>query len=158
MGSQGVTTYIGIGTNLGNRMKNIEKALLLMVSKGIAIKRVSTIIETEPYGFSLQPEFLNCVVEAETNLTPRKLLEALLLIEIEMGRIRSVRWGPRVIDLDIIFYGESVILEKDLTIPHRDMHNRAFVLQPMCELAPDFVHPVLERTMCELLEKLERAE
>lgn len=156
MGEKSKTAFIAIGSNLGRRKENIKAALKLMEKRGIQILKVSTIIETEPYGLKEQPKFMNCVASVETALNPKQLLKTLLGIEKELGRVRTVKWGPRVIDLDILFYDELVMKEKMLTIPHPDLENRVFVLKPLCEIAPSFVHPVLKKTVKELLLDLEK--
>lgn len=127
--------YIGVGSNLGNRKKNIEKAFeLLNNTSGIKIKRTSSIIETEPWGYKNQPKFLNTVWEIETNLLPEKLLTTLKKIEKTIGRKKTFRWGPRIIDLDILLYGRKKINKKNLKIPHPELHNRDFVLKGLKEL------------------------
>ena len=146
--------FIGIGTNLGDRSKNIEEALKNLESDGLKIVKKSPIYETEPYGLTKQPKFLNCVVEANTTLAPQELLKALIEIEKKMGRVRKIHWGPRIIDLDILFYDDLVIDEENLKIPHPDIKNRFFVLKPLLDIAPDFIHPVLKRTIKELLDEL----
>ena len=118
------------------------------------VEKVSDFIRTEPYGVTDQDEFLNGALKMETLLTPHELLELLHRIEQEAGRKRIRRWGPRTLDLDIIFYGDQIIEEDDLCIPHIDMQNREFVLGPMCEIAPHKRHPVLKETMTEMLVKL----
>lgn len=155
MANRSKRVFIAIGSNLSNREKNIEQAKILMEKNGIKIVRASSIIETEPYGLKEQPSFLNCVVECETALIPEELLKVLQSIEKDLGRIRKVKWGPRTIDLDIIFYGKMVINKSGLIIPHPDMQNRIFVLKPICEIAPYFVHPILRKTMRSILRKLE---
>ena len=147
---------IGLGSNLGERDKNIRTALEKMQEKGIELLRVSSVLETEPYGYTDQPKFLNAVCLVETNLTPDQLLDALLEIEKEMGRVRERKWGPRIIDLDIIFYEDLVLESERLIVPHPDMHNRWFVLAPLAEICPDYVHPKLKKTVRELLQELTR--
>ncbi|MGC9772487.1 2-amino-4-hydroxy-6-hydroxymethyldihydropteridine diphosphokinase [Fervidobacterium islandicum] len=146
--------FLGIGTNLGNREENIQKTIekLSEISKVLS---VSSIIETEAYGKTDQPSFLNCVVEIESNFAPDELLNELLRIEREMGRVRIEKWGPRIIDLDILFYGNLVIKSDVLTVPHYDFENRIFFVKPMYELAPNFVHPVSLKTVREILDELE---
>lgn len=146
--------FIAIGSNLGDREKNILDAINYLIEAGLDVKKVSSIIETEPYGYTDQEPFLNCAVEAYTNLSPQELLLLLLDIEKHLHRVRTVKWGPRTIDLDIIFFDDLVINEPNLTIPHPDMQNRVFVLEPIAEIEPDFVHPVLKKTVKELLSEL----
>ena len=144
--------YIGLGANLGNREKGIRDA-----AAELAAARLSTIRETEPWGLTDQPRFLNAVAELETELTPRELLERLLDVERMFGRTRSgPRWGPRTIDLDLLLYGSRTIDEPGLKVPHPRLHERVFVLEPLAELAPDAVVPGLG-SVSELLAKLEFA-
>lgn len=142
--------FIGLGSNIGNRDLNIEMALEKLQKKGVKILCYSSFYATKPYGYTDQPEFLNGVAEITTDLTPRCLLNLLLDIESELGRKRRIKWGPRIIDLDILFYDDLVIDEKGLTIPHPDLHNRRFVLEPLNEIDPEFIHPVLGKTVKEL--------
>ncbi len=146
--------YLSIGSNLGDRINYINKAIEKLKQNNIKIIKSSNIIETEPYGYKEQGKFLNMAVEIDSDLEPFELMKLISRIESELGRIRTVRWGPRVIDIDIIFYDSLIINEPDLKIPHPDMQNRLFVLKPLQEIAPDFVHPVLNKTITELLESL----
>jgi len=150
--------YISIGSNLGNRRNNITEALRRMKEKGLNILSVSRIIETEPYGYKNQNNFLNLACLIETDFSPLELLNVLLSIEGEMSRVRIFKWGPRNIDLDIIFYENMVIDEKYLRIPHPDAHNRAFVLEPLSEISPGYIHPILKKTVRELLSELHKRE
>jgi len=146
--------YLSIGSNLGDRINYLKKALEKLKQNNIQIIKSSNIIETEPYGYKEQGKFLNMAVEIDSDLEPFELMKLISKIEYELGRIRTKRWGPRVIDIDIIFYDYLIINEPDLKIPHPDMQNRFFVLKPLQEIAPDFVHPVLKKTITELLENL----
>lgn len=146
--------YLSIGSNIGDRINYINKAIEKLKQNNIKIIKSSNIIETEPYGYKEQGKFLNMAVEIDSDLNPFELMKLILKIESELGRIRTVRWGSRVIDIDIIFYDSLIINEPDLKIPHPDMQNRFFVLKPLQEIAPDFVHPVLKKTITELLENL----
>lgn len=146
--------YIALGSNLGNREENCRAALNLLEKKGVRILRRSSLIETEPWGLTDQPYFMNMIAEAETSLPPHELLALLLQTEEEMGRKRTVTWGPRTIDLDILLYDDLRIETNDLIIPHPLMHERDFVLRPLAEIAPEKMHPVLNKTVRKLLEEL----
>ncbi|MEA3314121.1 MAG: 2-amino-4-hydroxy-6-hydroxymethyldihydropteridine diphosphokinase [Caldisericota bacterium] len=146
--------FIAIGTNLGDRNRNIEFAIKKMETNQITVIKKSPAYSTMPYGYKNQPMFLNCVVEAQTALSVEVLLHTLQKIEKEMGRIKKIHWGPRIIDLDIIFFDSDIVNKPDLQIPHPDMHSRDFVLKPLKDIAPDFVHPILHKTVKELLEQL----
>lgn len=147
--------YIGIGSNLGNREENCSRAIQLLSDRGITIRKKSSMHETEPWGVKDQPRFINMAIEVETEFDPPKLLEILKTIEREIGRRESYKWGPRIIDLDILLYNDFVINTPKLHIPHPHMHEREFVLRPLSEIAPDKVHPVLKKTVRELLSDLE---
>lgn len=146
--------YVAFGTNMGDKNKNIEKAIEMMRDRGLKVIKISQVYKTEPYGYTNQPEFLNGVLEASTYLDAVDVLKTLLEIEKDMGRVREFKWGPRIIDLDILFFNDDVIDEKDLKVPHPDMQNREFVLKPLCEIAPDFIHPVLKKSVKNMLLEL----
>jgi 2-amino-4-hydroxy-6-hydroxymethyldihydropteridine diphosphokinase len=147
----GKIVYIALGSNLGDRAGMLERAIAAMNSAGISVVRQSSLYVTEPVGAPGQGWFLNAVVEAETLLLPLQLLHALLKIERELGRRRLTPHGPRAIDLDIIFYGSSVIRSRDLEVPHPRLTERRFVLIPLAQLAPDFRHPVSHKSINQLL-------
>jgi 2-amino-4-hydroxy-6-hydroxymethyldihydropteridine diphosphokinase len=146
--------YIGIGSNVGNRESNCRMAIERLNEKGIEVKKTSSMYETEPWGFKDQPKFINMVIEAETRLEPERLLIVLKDIEKEMGRKETVKWGPRIIDLDILFYNDKIINQDELQIPHPYLHKRDFVLVPLSEIAPNKTHPILKKTIKELMEEL----
>lgn len=150
--------YIAFGSNIGDRRAAIEEALSMVEKNGMKITKKSNIYETEPYGYLDQPPFVNGAIEVETELSCRDVLERLLGIEKELGRVRLIRWGPRIIDLDILFFNDEVYDEEDLKVPHIDMQNRDFVLRPLNDICPDYMHPVLHKTVSELLEELEKKE
>ena len=139
--------YIALGTNLGDKRQQLENALTALRQAGVTVRQVSPFIETEPYGVTDQPAFLNGVCEVETTLSPQELLAILLKIETQQGRVRTRHWGPRVIDLDLLLYDDQIIDEPNLKVPHPDMENRAFVLQPLAAIAPQVVHPNLGQTI-----------
>ncbi len=145
------TVYLSLGSNLGNRQANLERALAQMNASGIAVRRVSSFYETEPVDFLRQGWFLNCVVEGETSLLPLQLLHGLRRIERLLGRRRMVRRGPRGIDIDILLYGNAIVRSAELQVPHPRLAGRRFVLQPLRELAPSLRHPTFQRTVAELL-------
>jgi 2-amino-4-hydroxy-6-hydroxymethyldihydropteridine diphosphokinase len=145
------TVYFSLGSNVGGREQNIARAIAMMAERGIRIVRQSSLFETEPVGLRAQGWFLNCAVEAETDLMPRQLLHTIQRIERELGRRRMVANGPRTIDIDILLLGTSVIHSPELDVPHPRMTERRFVLVPLNEIAPTARHPVLKNTIAELL-------
>lgn len=143
--------WIALGSNMGEGRKNLDLAIKMMNERGVLAEKVSTYIETEPYGYTEQDNFVNAVCIAETKLSPRELLEVLLKIELDMGRVRIIKWGPRIIDLDILFYEDLIIDEEDLKVPHIEIQKRSFVLEPVNEISPDKIHPVFKKTIHQLL-------
>ncbi|NLF82638.1 MAG: 2-amino-4-hydroxy-6-hydroxymethyldihydropteridine diphosphokinase [Candidatus Gastranaerophilales bacterium] len=155
------TAYICAGSNIGDRVGYLQQAnMLLKDTPGITVLDISSIYETEPVGYKDQEWFANAVIKIETDLEPHDLLTECMRIEKQLGRDRSIeeRWGPRTLDLDILFYDDRIIAEEDLRIPHPRMHERAYALVPMLELDPDFVHPILGKTVVDLHNELEEPE
>ncbi len=148
--------YIGIGSNLGNRQENCLRAIELLQKKGIIVTKRSSLYKTEPWGVKDQPRFINMAVEIDTSLEPKELLKILKNIEKELGREKSSKWGPRIIDLDILLFDDIILNEDNLKIPHPLMQERDFVLRPLCEIAPDIYHPLLKLSMYELMQKIHR--
>ena len=149
------TVYLSIGSNLGERQQFLRAAVrLLQECAGVRNVKVSKLVETAPYGYTDQPAFLNGAIELETLYTPQELLIGIHKIEADLGRERVIHWGPRTIDLDIIFYDDEIVAEPDLIIPHVDMQNRLFVLEPLNMLCPGKVHPVLHKTVAQLRQEL----
>lgn len=148
------TVYIGMGSNLGDRERNLLGALeALSRIDAVAVTRCSSLFDSAPVG-PPQPRYLNAVVELDCELSPSRLLGILKHIERDLGRERSVRWGPRTIDLDILLWQGRVIAEPNLQVPHLGLHQRRFALEPLCELAPDAEHLVLRVTVQDLLRRL----
>lgn len=151
--------FLGVGSNLGDResylrfvSEEIEK------NSHIELMETSTYLETKPYGVTDQPDFLNAVLQVNTTYTPMQLLSFCQELEAKAGRVKTRRWGERTLDVDILFFGKSILDVPNLTIPHPQIQNRSFVLLPLCEIAPSFIHPVLGKTVQELLYNLQEGE
>jgi 2-amino-4-hydroxy-6-hydroxymethyldihydropteridine diphosphokinase len=142
--------YLALGTNLGDRFANLQDAIAAL-PPAVRVLARSPVYETPPWGLTEQPTFLNMVLKGKTVLAPRELLKHLKLLETELGRLPAVRWGPRRIDMDLLFYDELILDTPGLTIPHPRLNERAFVLVPLADLAPDLVHPVLGKSISNLL-------
>lgn len=139
------TAYISIGSNIGDRLHHLVEAVrILRLREGITVTAVSSIYETAPVGFTDQADFLNMVVGVETGLVAEDLLEVCQQVEHELGRVRDIRWGPRTVDLDVLLYNNDNIETENLVVPHPRMHERAFVLIPLLEIAPLVAHPTRE--------------
>jgi len=145
--------YLSLGSNLGDRSANLKTAIDRLASLG-EVMAVSSFYETEPVELTAQPWFLNCAVKLDTEKMPRQLIAGILAIEQSMGRQRKQKNGPRIIDIDILLFGSSIIELPSLTVPHPKMHERRFVLEPLAEIAPEARHPVFRRTVKELRDAL----
>jgi 2-amino-4-hydroxy-6-hydroxymethyldihydropteridine diphosphokinase len=147
------TTHLSLGSNLGNREKHLKDALLLLSRYVGEVFKVSPVYETEPWGYTDDKSYLNQVAVVETDLGAREILKQINIIEREMGRVRGIeRYSARTIDIDILFFNEQVVDFPDLKIPHPEIANRLFVLTPLADIAPDFIHPVLKVSVKQLLE------
>lgn len=145
--------YLSLGSNLGDRAAQLRKAQARLGAAGNVVA-VSALYETEPVEFTEQPWFLNCAVALDTEMNPQQLMSTILTIEKEMGRKRVQKKGPRSIDIDILFFDSKIVESEQLTIPHPAMHQRRFVLEPLAEIAPNTVHPMLNKTVRELRDAL----
>ena len=151
------TAYLSLGTNMGDKKKNLLEAIeKVNTLENTKVTSKSSILETEPFGYTEQDMFLNACIEIKTLFTPQELLEKLLTIELEMGRVRTIKWGPRVIDIDILFFDDEIIQDKNLCVPHPWICERMFVLEPLCEIAPNLVHPLERKPITTLKRILEK--
>jgi 2-amino-4-hydroxy-6-hydroxymethyldihydropteridine diphosphokinase len=148
----GTQIFILLGSNLGNRQENLDRARQEISRSVGEIITASSVYKTAAWGNTHQPDFYNQVIEIHSDINSKKLILDTQLIEQKMGRTREEKWSPRIIDIDILFYGDSVISSENLTIPHPEIANRRFTLLPLAEVAPDFTHPVLKKSVLQLLE------
>jgi len=152
----GVISFLGIGSNVGNPASNCDAAVKRISDiDGIRALRCSSLYKTQPVGFEEQDWFVNGVIEIRTRLRPRALMKAVHRVEDEMGRLRGEKWGPRIIDIDILLYGQVVMEEKGLVVPHSELHKRRFVLVPLNEIAPCAIHPAFGISVKGLLDRLQ---
>ncbi|UFJ40613.1 2-amino-4-hydroxy-6-hydroxymethyldihydropteridine diphosphokinase [Brevibacillus humidisoli] len=151
-----VRVYLALGSNIGDRPQNLRRAVqLLDATETISVQKLSAVYETEPVGYEEQPAFLNMVIAADTELTPSQLLEAVLAVETQMGRVRTIRWGPRLIDIDILLYGRETVNSPNLQIPHPRMPERGFVLIPLRDVwGEEDVLPFFDKPLQEYIETL----
>jgi 2-amino-4-hydroxy-6-hydroxymethyldihydropteridine diphosphokinase len=149
--------FLALGTNLGDRPGNLRAAIAALPPE-VVILESSPVYETPPWGVADQPAFLNMVIKGETHLNPQKLLKHLKCLETRLGRLPSTRYGPRKIDIDVLFYDDLLLNTPELTLPHPSLHERAFVLVPLADLAPELVHPKLGKTVRQLLAQVVTTE
>ncbi len=143
--------YLHTGSNLGNRLENLKKAIFFIKTQIGSIDKISSIYQTAAWGIEKQPPFLNQALEISSDLSPLETLERIATIEKHMGRKKIIKWGERIIDIDILFYEDQIIQSKTLSIPHPEIQNRKFVLVPLAEIGPEFIHPVLKLSTSDLL-------
>ena len=146
--------FIGLGTNLGDKLANLQAALDAL-REFVTVTKISSIFQTTPWGYLDQDDFFNIVIEVNAILAPLELLDRLKTLESELGRTESFRYGPRIIDMDILMYGDLIYISERLEIPHPRMTERAFVLAPFAEIAPEVVHPILKKTIEKLLSEVD---
>ncbi|MEO7212763.1 2-amino-4-hydroxy-6-hydroxymethyldihydropteridine diphosphokinase [Mucilaginibacter sp.] len=149
-----VTVFLLLGTNLGNRELFLQEAIMHIEQLVAPVTKASSVYETQSWGKTDQPDYLNRVITLQTNLTARHVLEKILAIELLMGRKREEKWGSRIIDIDILFYGDAVINEPGLIVPHPELHNRRFTLEPLAEIAPEFMHPLFTKNILTIKSEL----
>ena len=151
-----VIAYIGLGANLGDPRRQLEQALALIAAlPEVEVLKVSTFYRNPPLGPPDQPWYVNAVAQVRTRLAPEELFRALCQVEVALGRVRGEKWGPRLIDLDLLLYNGEIMEGPDLVLPHPEMHRRAFVLVPLVEIAPEAWHPKLKQSAAQLLKKLD---
>ncbi|MDY4802095.1 MAG: 2-amino-4-hydroxy-6-hydroxymethyldihydropteridine diphosphokinase [Fusobacterium mortiferum] len=147
--------YLSLGSNIGNKRKNLLEAIRKIGElENTEVVKSSTILETEPFGYLEQDNFLNTCLEVKTLMTAQEFLKEILQIELDMGRVREIKWGPRIIDIDILFYDKEIIEEDNLAVPHPWICEREFVLDPLSEIAPNYIHPLEKKTITMLARKL----
>jgi 2-amino-4-hydroxy-6-hydroxymethyldihydropteridine diphosphokinase len=149
-----ISVFLLLGSNLGNRQAYLQEAIEHIALDIAEVVKMSSVYETQSWGKTDEPDYLNQVILLKTELNPQEILQKILNIEIEMGRKREEKWGSRIIDIDILFYDSVIISEAGLTIPHPELHNRRFTLAPLSEIAPDFIHPVLKKNVLQLKTEL----
>ncbi len=145
-----INVFLLLGSNLGNRQGYLQKAIDLIETELGTVAKKSSIYETEAWGKTDEPNYLNQVVQVNTMLSARQILDNILQIETRMGRVREEKWGSRIIDIDILFYKQDIINEPGLIVPHPELHNRRFTLEPLSEIAPDLEHPILKKSIFQL--------
>ena len=151
--------YLSLGSNIGNKRKNLLEAIRKIGElENTEVVKSSTILETEPFGYLEQDNFLNACLEVKTLMTAQEFLKEILQIELDMGRVREIKWGPRIIDIDILFYDKDIIEEDNLAVPHPWICEREFVLDPLSEIAPNYIHPLEKKTITMLARKLKERE
>lgn len=151
--------YLSLGSNIGNKRKNLLEAIRKIGElENTEVVKSSTILETEPFGYLEQDNFLNTCLEVKTLMTSQEFLKEILQIELDMGRVREIKWGPRIIDIDILFYDKEIIEEDNLAVPHPWICEREFVLDPLSEIAPNYIHPLEKKTITMLARKLKERE
>lgn len=151
--------YLSLGSNIGNKRKNLLEAIRKIGElENTEVVKSSTILKTEPFGYLEQDNFLNACLEVKTLMTAQEFLKEILQIELDMGRVREIKWGPRIIDIDILFYDKEIIEEDNLAVPHPWICEREFVLDPLSEIAPNYIHPLEKKTITMLARKLKERE
>lgn len=146
--------YLLLGSNMGDKESYISNAIMCIREHIGIVKKESSLYKTTPWGKTDQPDFINKALIIVTFLEPKQVLDKILYIEKSLGRERTEHWGSRTIDIDILFYGNEIVEQPGLSIPHPQLQNRAFVLLPLLEIAPDFIHPIFEQSICQLRNKL----